>query len=295
MSAPSLCGPVADSGVQNPLRSISLVSTNERVVEIASGSNSHIPPNGTVVPEKIGRMGFRPKVNRELDHPGMLSGIPQQPPQPPMTGMMRVQQRFGIPPFRDGVPIMDSGRGAPFVDERGMPFPNSRVVSLYDDGRLPFHEYEHPQGDEAIRIRHVWSTRPSITQRRNNGWGHFRVRCVSPRKIQCAGWKDTPPFVTYIGFHRMLQPGVFRDRKIQRAVVGTSASRVYGGEMRDRSRSPRGGSKPLVANSSCEIGATTTTIANVSATQASSNNDMEENVMSVDENSEPGTDKISQC
>lgn len=166
MSAPSLCSPVVESGTQNSLRNMPLVSTNERSVEMASGSNNHIPPNGAVASEKIGRLGFRPKINRELDHPGMLSGIPQQPPQPPMMGMMRTQQRFGIPPFRDGMPVIDSVRGAPFVDERGLPFPNSRIVSLYDDGRLPFHEYEHPQGDEAIRIRHVWSTRPSINQRR---------------------------------------------------------------------------------------------------------------------------------
>uniref|UniRef100_A0A0R3RWW5 PUM-HD domain-containing protein n=1 Tax=Elaeophora elaphi TaxID=1147741 RepID=A0A0R3RWW5_9BILA len=258
MSAPSLCGPVVESGAPNPLRSISLVSTNDRGVEIASGSNNHIPPNGTVAPEK-GRLGFRPKANRELDHPGMLSGVPQQPPQPPVMGLMRTQQRFGMPPCRDGAPILDS-RGVPFIDERGSPFPNSRVVSLYDDGRLPFHEYEHPQGDEAIRIRHVWSTRPSITQR------------------------------------RMLQPGVFRDRKIQRAAVGMSAGRIYGTEMRDRSRSPRNGSKPIVANSSCETGTTTTSVTpNVNETHALLNNDVEENVILVDENSEPGTNKISQC
>ncbi|CAG9538083.1 unnamed protein product [Cercopithifilaria johnstoni] len=258
MSAPSLCGPVIESGAQNPLRNMALVNTNERAIEIASASDSHIPPNGTVGPEKIGRLGFRPKINRELDHPGMLSGIAQQPPQPPMMGMMRAQQRFGMPLFRDSVPIIDGSRGAPFMDERGLQFPNSRIVSLYDDGRLPFHEYEHPQGDEAIRIRHVWSTRPSITQR------------------------------------RMLQPGVFRDRKSQRAVVGVSAGRTYGVEIRDRSRSPRAGSKSLIANSS-ETGATTTTTPNVNATHVSSNNDVEENVILVDENREPGTDKISQC
>ncbi|KAL3986111.1 hypothetical protein ACH3XW_41385 [Acanthocheilonema viteae] len=259
ISAPSLCGSVVESGTQNSLRNVSLVrDTNERAVEIASGSNSHISPNGTVVaPEKIGRPGFRPKINLELDHPDMLSGIPQQPPQPPMMGMMRAHQRFGVPPFRDSVPIIDSSRGAPFIDERGLPFPNSRIVSLYDDGRLPFHEYEHPQGDEAIRIRHVWSTRPSITQR------------------------------------RMLQPGVFRDRK--RTAVGMPAGRIYGTEMCDRSRSPCGGSKPLVVNSSCETGASTTTTPNANATHVSSNNDVEQNIVLVDENSEPGTDKISHC
>ncbi|EJW86278.1 hypothetical protein WUBG_02810 [Wuchereria bancrofti] len=245
MSAPSLCGPVVESGAQNPLRNVSLVTANERTAEIASGSSNHILPSGTGAPENIGRLGFRPK-NRELDHSGLLSGISQQPPQPPMMGLMRTQQRFGIPPFRDGVPIMDNARGAPFLDERGMPFPNSRIVSLYDDGRLPFHEYEHPQGDEAIRIRHVWSTRPPTTQR------------------------------------RLLQPGVFRDRKIQRVTISTSAGRIQGAEMRDRSRSPHGV-------------ATTTIAANISATHVSSNNDVEENVMLVDENSEPGTDKISQC
>ncbi|KAM3716248.1 UPF0307 protein [Dirofilaria immitis] len=234
LSASSLCGPVIEAGTQNQLRNMSLLNTNERSMEMASGSNNHVPSNG------------------------MLSGIPQQPPQPPMMGMMRTQQRFGMPPFRDGVPIMDNSRGAPFMDERGLSFPNSRIVSLYDDGRLPFHEYEHPQGDEAIRIRHVWSTRPSATQR------------------------------------RMLQHGVFRDRKIQRFLVGTSSSRTYGAEMRDRSRSPRGVSKPLVANSSCETGATTTVTPNICATHASPNN-VEESVMLIDENSEPGTDKINQC
>lgn len=119
-----------------------------------------------MAPEKIGRLGFRPKINRELDHPSVLSGIPQQPLQPPIVGMIRAQQRFSVPPFRESVPVINSGRGAVFMDERGLPFPNSRIVSLYDNGRLPFHEYEHPQGDEAIRIRHVWSTRPSIAQRR---------------------------------------------------------------------------------------------------------------------------------
>ncbi|VDK74747.1 unnamed protein product [Onchocerca ochengi] len=256
LSVPSLCSSIIEAGTQNPLRNVSLVNTNERPMEMASGSNNHIPSNGTMVSEKIGRLEFRPKLNRDLNHPGMLPGIPQQPPQPPMMGMMRAQQRFGVPSFRDSVPIMDNSRGAPFIDERGLSFPNSRIVSLYDDGRLPFHEYEHPQGDEAIRIRHVWSTRPSATQR------------------------------------RMLQQGVFRDRKIQRAVAGTFASRNYG-EMRDRSRSPRGGPKSLVANSSCETGATTTTNPNIYATHTSSNN-AEENVMLIDENSEPGTDKISQ-
>lgn len=53
---------------------------------------------------------------------------------------------------------------------------------------------------------------------------------------------------------RMMQPGIFRDRKSQRAVIGTSSGRNYGAEIRDRSRSPRGGSKPLVPNSSCETG-----------------------------------------
>lgn len=165
MSVTSLCGPVVESGIQHPLRNMSLASANERAVEIANGSSNLVSPNGTIAPDKIGRLGFRPKINRELDHPGMLSASSHQPPQPPGMGI-RTQQRFGLPAFRDCVAVIDSGRGPPFMDERGMPFPNSRIVSLYDDGRLPFHEYEHPQGDEAIRIRHVWSTRPSITQRR---------------------------------------------------------------------------------------------------------------------------------
>lgn len=57
-----------------------------------------------------------------------------------------------------------------------------------------------------------------------------------------------------VSVYRMLQSGVFRDRKIQRSAIGMPSGRVYGAEMRDRSRSPRGGSKPLVASSNCETG-----------------------------------------
>lgn len=60
--------------------------------------------------------------------------------------------------------------------------------------------------------------------------------------------------IRFLPIYRILQPGLFRDRKSQRIVVGTLTGRICGAEVRDRSRSPHAGPNELVANSSCETG-----------------------------------------
>lgn len=169
-------------------------------MELVKGSSSFVPRNGGTIAEDDGVL--RPQTGSEKEHSGGApANMPQQQP-PSVISLMKAQR---IPQLRDGITFMD-GRGVPFLDERGLLFPeerrlpfldergllfpdervvpfpdergllfpdergllfpNNRLISMYDDGRLPFHEYEHPQGEDAIRIRHVWNTRSLIYQKR---------------------------------------------------------------------------------------------------------------------------------
>ncbi|VDN17196.1 unnamed protein product [Gongylonema pulchrum] len=126
------------------------------------------PRNGNMVSREHGALSFGPRFAPEMEHSGPSAG---GVPRLAHLSSSRSHRYVG-PSLRDGFLHMDD-RGtsfldsgcSPFLPERGMPFSNSRIVSMYDDGRLPFHQYEHLQGEDAIRIRHVWNTRSSTHQK----------------------------------------------------------------------------------------------------------------------------------